>query len=98
MPPEVRPPLTARQSEVLAAIASSIADRGYPPSIRELAGLVGLSVEFPNGITGHVRALIRKGYVSRDAGVARGLRVISRSPHSSTCDQPHVLSPEDRPC
>jgi repressor LexA len=75
-------PLTERQREVLGAINYSIAKRGYPPTIRELAD--GLGVTSTNGVSELLDALERKGVIQRDIGVARGIRVIAKAEVAAT--------------
>lgn len=60
------PTLTHRQSQVLRAIAVSIADTGAQPTIRELCEKFG--IVSPNGIHCHLRALERKGFLIRESG------------------------------
>jgi repressor LexA len=70
-----RADLTDRQREVLGAIEYSIAKRGHPPTVRELANGLGLSST--NGVAQLLDVLERKGVIERDLGVARGLRVVT---------------------
>lgn len=65
--------LAPRQRVVLAFIRSSVAERGYPPSVREIAAHLGAKSE--NAANDHLRALERKGYITRAPVVARGIRV-----------------------
>lgn len=66
--------LTPRQSDVLEAIALYRERTGFPPTMQELAGLIGCSSA--NAAAEHVKALKRKGYVSVAPGAARGLTII----------------------
>ena len=66
--------LTPRQSDVLDAINLYRGRTGFPPTISELAGLIGCSS--PNAAAEHVRALRKKGYISVAPGAARGITVI----------------------
>ena len=61
-----KPQLTDRQSQVLQAIAVSIADKGKQPTYRELCKQLGILS--PNGISCHIRALEKKGYLTRKPG------------------------------
>ena len=66
--------LSRRQKEVLQYIQTSILQRSMPPTYREIGDALGISST--NGVADHVKALIRKGYISkpeRGSGVARGL-------------------------
>jgi repressor LexA len=64
--------LTARQEQVLAYIRESIVQRGYPPTLREIGAHMG--IRSTNGVNDHLRALERKGYLSREDMKSRALR------------------------
>ncbi len=64
--------LTARQHQVLAFIRQSILDRGYPPTLREIGAHMG--IRSTNGVNDHLRALERKGYLTREDMKSRALR------------------------
>jgi repressor LexA len=64
--------LTDRQHQVLEYIRSSIADRGYPPTLREIGAHMG--IRSTNGVNDHLRALERKGYLTREDMKSRALR------------------------
>jgi len=66
--------LTPRQSEVLDAIVLYKDRTGFPPTILELAGLIGCAS--PNAAAEHVKALKKKGYISIAPGAARGVTVV----------------------
>lgn len=68
--------LTARQAEALRLILTFVDVNGYPPSLRELARLMG--VTSTNGVNQHLRALKRKGFIELAPRVARGIRVVER--------------------
>ena len=63
--------LTDRQLEVLRFIATQIEERGYPPTIREIGE--GLDIRSTNGVNDHLKALERKGYLTRDPVKSRAL-------------------------
>jgi repressor LexA len=63
--------LTDRQLEVLRFIASQIEERGYPPTIREIGE--ALDIRSTNGVNDHLKALERKGFLSRDPVKSRAL-------------------------
>src|SRR4029077_1839387 len=56
--------LTQRQQMVLDFIRQSIHDRGYPPTLREIGARMG--IRSTNGVNDHLRALERKGYLTRE--------------------------------
>lgn len=64
-------PLTARQREILTLIHCSMRDRGYAPSLRELAQSTG--IKSTNGVNDHLIALERKALLRRDAMKSRAL-------------------------
>jgi repressor LexA len=63
--------LTDRQREVLRFIARQIDDAGYPPTIREIGE--ALDIRSTNGVNDHLKALERKGYLTRDPVKSRAL-------------------------
>jgi repressor LexA len=64
--------LTDRQEMVLQYIQSSITERGYPPTLREIGNFMG--IRSTNGVNDHLRALERKGYLTREDMKSRALR------------------------
>jgi len=64
--------LTDRQRLVLEYICHSIDDRGYPPTLREIGNKLG--IRSTNGVNDHLRALERKGYLTREDMKSRTLR------------------------
>lgn len=66
-----REKLTARQQAVLRIIQESIRDNGYPPTIREIGAELG--IKSTNGVNDHLKALERKGYLSREEAKSRAL-------------------------
>ncbi|MDP9149987.1 MAG: transcriptional repressor LexA [Myxococcota bacterium] len=64
--------LTQRQQMVLDFIQQSITDRGYPPTLREIGARMG--IRSTNGVNDHLRALERKGYLTREDMKSRALR------------------------
>jgi repressor LexA len=68
-------PLTHRQQMVLDFIRESITDRGYPPTLREIGARMG--IRSTNGVNDHLRALERKGYLTREDMKSRALRPVA---------------------
>lgn len=66
--------LSQRQQQVLEYIRSTVADRGYPPSVREIGEAVGLSS--PSTVHAHLSALVRAGYLRRDPSKPRAIEVL----------------------
>ena len=75
-----RPQLTARQAQVLEVIEKAIRAQGYPPTIREIGAQLG--IRSPQGVSDHLAALERKGYLERipdpSDGRAKLVRITER--------------------
>ncbi|MBD8079221.1 transcriptional repressor LexA [Cellulosimicrobium arenosum] len=66
--------LTPRQRLVLETIRASVEQRGYPPSMREIGGAVGLTS--PSSVKHQLTTLERKGYLRRDPNRPRAIEVV----------------------
>ena len=76
-----RPPteeITEPQRNTLSEISDFLTAKGYPPSIKELAEILGIS---QMSVHAQVEQLIRKGYLKREPGKARGITIL-REPNS----------------
>lgn len=71
---KTRSHLTERQSEVLEFIRRYLAERGFPPSVRNICDWFGW--RSTNAAEDHLRALERKGAIRLSPGVARGIRIL----------------------
>lgn len=58
--------LSPRQRAVLEYLAAVIQKRGVPPTFREIGAAMGIGST--NGVSEHIRALERKGYIERIGG------------------------------
>ncbi|WP_425618069.1 hypothetical protein NA78x_001762 [Anatilimnocola sp. NA78] len=65
--------LTARQRLVYDAIVSLTGEFKRSPTFREIGAKVG--IVSPNGVCGHVRALVAKGYIEHGRQ-ARSIRLL----------------------
>lgn len=65
--------LGPRQRRILDFILENVEQRGYPPSVREIAEAVGLAS--PSTVHAHLEALQQKGYLRRDPTKPRALAV-----------------------
>lgn len=63
-----------RRRKVLRLIRESLSDRGYPPSISELAASTGVASTLT--IRRDLEKLERDGKIERDPGVTRGIRLV----------------------
>jgi repressor LexA len=77
----MRPPLTARQREVLEFIRQFMTKAGYPPTVREIGAHFGF---VPRSVFDHLKALERKGYLRRDAAKSRSLQILDPTPAAAT--------------
>lgn len=64
--------LTTRQFLVLHFIARSTSVKGFPPTFSEIAEEFNVK---SSTVFSHVRALIRKGFLVKDANKSRSLRI-----------------------
>jgi repressor LexA len=65
--------LTDRQKKILDHIRRAVAERGYPPSVREIGEAVGL--HSPSSVHAQLAALAQKGYLSKAPSRPRAIRV-----------------------
>lgn len=83
--------LTERQRLCLDFIKRSIADRGWPPTLRELGAWMG--IRSTNGVNDHLRALERKGFIVREELRARAIRPVE--PNAGTASPGALLRRAD---
>lgn len=67
--------LTQRQRDILDFISSSIDRRGYPPTLREIGEHFG--IRSTNGVSDHLKALEKKGFLAREDLKSRAMRPVS---------------------
>ncbi|AFG38690.1 transcriptional repressor LexA [Spirochaeta africana] len=73
--------LTRRQQEVFACIEAFIASHSYPPTMREVAEALSISVK---AAYDHIDSLQRKGWVRRAAHQSRSLELlVKREPEQT---------------
>ena len=66
--------LTRRQREVLDFIEHYLEDKGYPPSVRDIAA--HFELVSAAGVHKHIKALVRKNYLSKDDYLSRSIKVL----------------------
>lgn len=69
--------LSDRQQQVLDFIRTTVADRGYPPSVREIGEAVGLSS--PSTVHSHLSALVEAGMIRRDPTKPRAIEILGET-------------------
>ena len=91
--------LSDRQRTILTYIASEIADRGYPPSMREIGDATGLASL--SSVTHQLKQLERMGYIRRDPNRPRALELLNDAlnpiPLKEVADRDHLVSNVDMP-
>jgi repressor LexA len=65
-----------RRQRILDCIARTVEERGYPPSVREIADAVGLAST--SAVHHHLIALERDGLIERSVNASRALRLTAR--------------------
>lgn len=65
--------LTSRQTAILAFIADTLRERGFPPSVREIGEAVGLTS--PSTVHSHLETLQKHGFLRRDPDKPRAIEV-----------------------
>jgi repressor LexA len=69
--------LTQRQREILDFISMQIDRLGYPPTLREIGEHFG--IRSTNGVSDHLKALEKKGFLAREDLKSRAMRPTSAS-------------------
>ncbi|RYG71407.1 transcriptional repressor LexA [Lentibacillus lipolyticus] len=80
--------LSKRQEAILDFIKERVNEKGYPPSVREIAEAVGLASS--STVHGHLARLESKGYIRRDPTKPRAIEVLDLS------DESHIPREEAR--
>src|SRR5258707_11424759 len=66
--------LTERQREIYDFIKHKIEGRGYGPTVREIGE--GFGIKSPNGVMCHLKALEKKGLITREEHAARAIQLV----------------------
>jgi repressor LexA len=67
--------ITGRQKQVLDFIRQTIEERGYPPTVRDIAA--HLNIISLNAVRVHLASLEKKGCISVEANTSRGIRILT---------------------
>lgn len=82
--------LNPREAEVLRVIIENVKQKGYPPSVREIGEVVGLSSS--STVHSYLKRLEQKGYLRRDPTKPRAIEIINTdsadTPPTSFTEQP----------
>lgn len=71
--PSATDTLTKRQKDVFFFIREKIQTRGYGPTVREIGE--EFEISSPNGVVCHLKALERKGLISREKNMSRAIQL-----------------------
>jgi repressor LexA len=69
--------LTEKQRLVYEFIRDKIRSRGYGPTVREIGGHFGILS--PNGVVCHLKALEKKGLITREPNMSRAIQLAAES-------------------
>lgn len=69
--------LSDRQRQVLDFVRATVAERGYPPSVREIGEAIGLSS--PSTVHSHLSALVKAGAIRRDPSKPRAIEILEEA-------------------
>ena len=80
--------ISERQQRILEFIKTEVSRKGYPPSVREIGGAVGLKSS--STVHGHLLKLEELGYIRRDLSKPRAIEVLDdvSSPRVRAIDVP----------
>lgn len=70
---------TERQMEIYGFIREKIHSRGYGPTVREIGQ--AFKIRSPNGVVCHLKALERKGLISRGKNMSRAIELVTEPAH-----------------
>ena len=86
--------LTSRQAAVLDFVKQEASRRGFPPTLKEIAG--HFKFRSFNAARDHLQALERKGYLRREGEGARALKVENRDGEKSKDNNRRDVESRDR--
>jgi hypothetical protein len=70
---------TERQMEIYAFIRDKIHSRGFGPTVREIG--TAFKIRSPNGVVCHLKALERKGLITRGKNMSRAIELVTEPAH-----------------
>jgi repressor LexA len=74
--------LSDKQRRIIRYIDRFLAEKGYPPSIRDIQG--GCDISSTSVVDYNLNILESRGYLSRHADVSRGIKLLTKTPTSET--------------
>ena len=76
--------LTPRQREIYEFVKENIMNRGYGPTVREIGNEFG--IKSPNGVMCHLKALEKKGLISREPNLSRAIQLCDKPQRKTALD------------
>lgn len=73
--------LTDKQQLILNFIKESIADSGFPPTVREIGDKFGITVK---GAYDHMKAIEKKGYIKTEHNKSRAIVIMDEEPEEKS--------------
>lgn len=70
---------TSRQMAIYEFIRDKIRSRGFGPTVREIG--TAFKIRSPNGVVCHLKALERKGYITRGRNMSRAIELVTEPAH-----------------
>jgi repressor LexA len=70
--------LTARQREIYDFLVNHLDEHGFPPTVREICR--EFEIRSTKGVTDHLSALEKKGYIKKRREASRGIDIVNRRP------------------
>ena len=74
--------VTKRQREIFEYVRDQIVERGFGPTVREIGTHFG--IRSPNGVMCHLRALEKKGLITRESNMSRAIKLCKNPPRSQS--------------
>ena len=85
--------LTQSQKNILQVLKKLMADKGYPPTVREIGEMAHLSS--PATIHFHLNKLAEKGYIEKGGGKNRTLRLLVDNEYEEKDESKEIESYEN---
>lgn len=80
-----------KQQEILSFIEKHLSQKGFPPTVREICEAVGLNS--PSTVHGYLSRLEKNGFIVKDAGSSRGIRLANVPTNISSMEKEFLEVP-----
>ena len=80
-----------KQQQILNFIEKQVSQKGYPPTVREICEAVGLNS--PATVHGYLKRLERDGYIVKESGSSRGIRLANVPANISSIEKEYLEVP-----